>query len=72
MKIECVGTLLGAEEHDKIIRRELIPKLLSVIEESGISCHEAATIPTELESAIEMNLLRTMHFTKFKVQADLE
>ena len=50
----------------------LIPKILKVIEENGISCHEATTVPRELETAIESNILKAMHFTKFKVQPDFE
>lgn len=72
MKIELEGTFLTAEDHTKIIRQDLIPKILKVIEESEISCHEAATIPWELETAIEANLVRQMGSTKFKVQPNLE
>lgn len=72
IKIELDGTLLTAEEHERIIRKVLVPKILKVIEESGISCHEAATIPLELEVAIEANLVRQMGSTKFEVQPNLE
>ena len=37
IKIELEGTFLTAEDHAKIIRQDLIPKILKVIEESGIS-----------------------------------
>ena len=72
IKIELDGTFLTAEEHERIIRKVLVPKILKVIEESGISCHEAATIPDELAAAIESNLLKTMHFTRFNVQPSIE
>ena len=72
IKIELDGTLLTAEEHERIIRKVLVPKILKVIEESEISCHEAATIPLELEVAIEANLVRQMGSTKFEVQPNLE
>lgn len=72
MNIEFAGTLLSYDEHERTICDDLIPKILKVIEESGISYHEAATVPRELETAIESNILKAMHFTKFKVQPDLE
>lgn len=72
MNIECIGTFLTGEAHDAVIRNQLIPQILKVIEDSGISCHEATTIPAELESAIEANLLKTMGVTKFSVQTNLE
>lgn len=72
IKIELDGTLLTSEEHEQIIRKDLIPKILKVIEESEISCHEAATVPLELEVAIEANLVRQMGSTKFEAQPSLE
>lgn len=72
IKVELDGTFLTIEEHERIIRKVLIPKILKVIEESEISYHEAATIPLELETAIEANLVRQMGSTKFKVQPNLE
>lgn len=72
MKIECFGTFLTSEEHAEIVRNKLIPDILKLIEESGISCHEATTVPDELSAAIESNLLRTLHSTAFKVQPFME
>ena len=62
MNIECTGTLLPYDEHKRTICDDLIPKILKVIEETGISYHEATTV----------NILKAMYFTKFKVQSDLE
>lgn len=63
---------MTAEDHEQTVRNDLIPKILKIIEGSGISCHEATTIPWELEAAIEANLVRQMGSTKFKVQPNLE
>ena len=72
MNIECTGTLLPYDEHKRTICDDLIPKILKVIEETGISYHEATTVPRELETPIGSNILKAMYFTKFMVQSDLE
>lgn len=65
--IESQVTSLEPNEFIDLVHGQIVPKLLSVIEDSGINARDAERIPSCLEQAISINNMRAQGNTPFKV-----
>lgn len=65
--IESQVTCLAPDEFIDLVYGQIIPKLLAVIEDSGINARDAERIPSCLEQSISTNNMRAHGNTPFKV-----
>lgn len=69
MMVELTAPL-DSDRYYSLVQEEILPKFLKIIEESGISCQDAARLPSELEIAINWHNQRTLEENSFKIQRD--
>ena len=62
----------GCGGHNDYIRKNVIPKMLKVLEESGLSFNDAKLVPGELATVIELVCTSTLESNRFALSGSAE